>query len=105
MTEPVACRADVHTRLERVKAQIFALGVRRIALFGSLQRNEARADSDVDVLVEFTPGEKSFDRFCALGDLLELVLGRSVDVLTPESLSPFIGPHIIAEAEDVLRAA
>ena len=65
----------------------------------------ARADSDVDLLVEFEPGQKSFDHLMALGDLLEHVLGHRVELVTPESLSPFLKPHILAEAMDVVRAA
>jgi predicted nucleotidyltransferase len=81
------------------------MGVRRLALFGSVQRDEARADSDVDVLVEFDLGMKSFDRVMALGDLLEHTLGRPIELVTLESLSPFLGPHILSEARDVIRAA
>ncbi len=92
-------------RLQAIEAQIRHLGVRRLALFGSVLRNEARADSDVDVLVEFIPAQKSFDRFMALADLLEETLGHRVEIVTTEALSPFIGPHILAEATDVLRAA
>jgi uncharacterized protein len=68
-------------------------------------RNEAHPNSDVDVLVEFIPDQKSFDRFMALADLLEEVLERRVEIVTTEALSPYIGPHILAEARDVLRAA
>jgi uncharacterized protein len=92
-------------RLQTVESEIRRLGVRRLALFGSVLRNEARPDSDVDVLVEFAPTEKTFDRFMALADLLEDTLEHRVEVVTTESLSPFIGPHILAEATDVLRAA
>jgi hypothetical protein len=60
----------------------------------------------VDHLVEFAPGQKSFDRFMLLSELLERLLGlRSVELVTIETVSPFIGPHILAEAADVLRAA
>lgn len=76
-----------------------------MALFGSVQRNTARADSDVDLLVEFQPGLKNYDRFLALADLLERVLARPVELVTPESLSPFLKSHILAEAQDVIRAA
>jgi hypothetical protein len=76
-----------------------------LALFGSVRRDVARPDSDVDFLVEFAPGEKSFDHLIALGDLLERVLGHQVELVTPESLSPFLKPHILAEAMDVVRAA
>ncbi len=77
----------------------------RLALFGSVLRGEARPDSDVDILVEFLPGAKSFARFLELSDLLEDILGRPVELVTPEALSPLIGPRILSEAEDVLRAA
>ena len=98
-------REEAIQRLQTVESEIRRLGVRRLALFGSVLRNEARSDSDVDVLVEFTPAEKTFDRFMALADLLEDTLGHPVEVVTTESLSPFIGPRILAEARDVLRAA
>lgn len=98
-------RDEAIRRLRTVEADIRRLGVRRLALFGSVLRNEARPDSDVDVLVEFVQSEKTFDHFMALADLLEATLERDVEVVTTESLSPFIGPHILAEATDVLRAA
>lgn len=105
MSTQALTRDEAIRRLLAVEAEIRRLGVRRLALFGSVLRNEARPDSDVDVLVEFVPTEKTFDRFMALADLLEETLGHSVEVLTTEGLSPFIGPHILAEATDVLRAA
>ena len=98
-------RAEAEASLLTARAEILALGVRRLALFGSVQRDAARADSDVDVLVEFLPGKKSYDHFLALGDLLERVLGRPVELVTAESLSPFLKPYILAEARDVVRAA
>lgn len=92
-------------RLRQAEPQIRSLGVRRLALFGSVARNEAGAESDVDLLVEFVPGEKRFDRVLALSDLFEELLGRPVELVTTEALSPYIGPHILSEAADVLRAA
>lgn len=82
-----------------------ALGVRRIGLFGSILRGTARADSDVDVLVEFDPAEKTYDRFAALASYLERLLGRRVDLVTTEGLSPFIGPRILEEVEFVAVGA
>ncbi len=98
-------RAEVAACLVDAQAEILGFGVRRLALFGSVQRDTARADSDVDVLVEFQPGQKTYDHFVALGDLLERVLSRPVELVTAESLSPFLKPHILAEAKDVVRAA
>lgn len=105
MTTSAPTRDQTMQRLRAAEGAIRQLGVRRLALFGSVVRGEARPDSDVDLLVEFAPGQKSFDRFMALSDLLEELLGRPVELVTIEALSPFIGPHILAEAADVLRAA
>jgi uncharacterized protein len=98
-------RQEAIARLVASEAEIRALGVERLALFGSVLRGEARPDSDVDLLVQFARGSKTFDRFLVLCDLLEERLGRRVELVTSEALSPFLGPRILAEAEDVLRAA
>jgi len=96
---------EVRERLVAAEAEIRALGVERLALFGSVLRGEAGPDSDVDLLVQFAPGAKTFDRLLDLSDLLEERLGRRVELVTMEALSPFLGPRILAEAQDVLRAA
>jgi uncharacterized protein len=98
-------RDEAIRRLLAAEAEIRALGVNRLALFGSVLRGEARPDSDVDILVEFSPGAKTFDRFLELSELLEDRLERRVELVTLGALSPFIGPRILTEAEDVLRAA
>lgn len=87
------------------ESEIRALGVARLALFGSVLRDQAKPDSDVDLLVQFVPGAKTYEHFLALSELLEQRLGRPVELITTEALSPFIGPRILAEAQDVLRAA
>jgi uncharacterized protein len=98
-------RDEAIRRLTAAESEIRGLGVERLALFGSVLRGEARPDSDVDILVHFSPGAKTFDRFLALSELLEERLERRVEVVTTEALSPFLGPRILAEAEDVVRAA
>ena len=98
-------REETFNRLLTIEPEIRALGVQRLLLFGSVLRGEARPDSDVDLLVQFFPGSKTFDRFLALSDLLEKCLGKHVELITNEALSPYLGPHILAEAKDVLRAA
>lgn len=105
MKAPVLNRDQAVQRLAACEPEIRALGVSRLAIFGSVLRGQARTDSDVDLLVQFAPGEKTYDRFFALSELLEAHLGRPVELVTTESLSPFIGPRILAEAQDVLRAA
>jgi uncharacterized protein len=101
MTGPAANRSEVVGRLRAEGAAIRALGVRRLALFGSFVRDQAGSGSDVDLLVQFEAGRKSFKRLLDLGDLLEDRLGRRVELVTTEGLSPYLGPHIRAEAQDV----
>jgi hypothetical protein len=105
MTPPVLNREQAIERLAGCADEVRALGVARLALFGSVLRGQAQVDSDVDLLVQFAPGAKTYSRFFALSELLEARLGRRVELVTLEALSPFIGPRILAEAQDVLRAA
>jgi predicted nucleotidyltransferase len=105
MSQGVLTRQQTIEVLTASEPEIRALGVARLALFGSVLRNQARPDSDVDLLVQFMPGAKTYEHFFALSELLEQRLGRSVELVTTEALSPFIGPRILAEAQDVLRAA
>ena len=97
-------KRDVFDRIHGVRAELRTHGVRRLALFGSFLRNAAHANSDVDLLVDFEPGQKTFDNFIAVCELLEEALQRRVEVVTVESLSPHIGPRILQEAEDVIVA-
>ena len=105
MTAAALTRQETVAVLLASEPEIRAPGVAHLALFGSVLQNQARPDSDVDLLVQFTPGAKTYDHFLALSELLERRLGRSVELVTTEALSPFIGPRILAEAQDVLRAA
>jgi predicted nucleotidyltransferase len=105
MASPVLNREQAVQRLSACEQEVRALGVARLALFGSVLRGQTHPESDVDVLVQFAPGAKSYDRFLALSELLEAHLGRPVELVTMEALSPFIGPRILAEAQEVLRAA
>ncbi len=75
--------------------------IRRLALFGSVLRNQLRSDSDLDVLVEFdenhTPGFAFFDVEAELSQ----ILGRKVDLNTPQFLSPHFRQEVVAQAEVV----
>lgn len=97
--------AEAKQRLEPLEASIKLLGVSRLALFGSVLKEATKETSDVDFLVSFLPGEKDFDRFLSLAEMLEEQLGRKVELVTTESLSPYIGPKIVSEAVDVIRFA
>jgi len=71
-------------------------------VFGSFARDSnIRPSSDVDLLLDFTPGHKNFDSLIDLGEFLETVLGRKVELLTRESLQSEAGKHILATALEV----
>ena len=63
--------------------------VRKLSVFGSFARGEDRPDSDVDMLVEFSAPKSLFD-LVALETQLSELLGRKVDLLTEQSVSPYI---------------
>jgi hypothetical protein len=102
---PVKSKEEILVRLRGREAQLRKLGVMRIGLFGSFVRGQQAPDSDVDLLLEFQPGAKSFDRFMQISFLLEDILQRPVELVTTEALSPYLGPHILSETEDLLAAA
>ena len=103
--EKVGTKADIIKRILKERERLVAFGVTEIGLFGSFVRGDQKSSSDVDILVEFTPEKHTFDNFMNVSFLLEDVLGRKVDVVTPEGLSPHIGPHILKEVERVAVAA
>jgi uncharacterized protein len=96
---------DIFRLIQGHQLRLRALGVHRLGLFGSFVRGEQTPDSDVDLLVEFEPSRKTFDNFMTLSFFLEELLRRRVELVTPESLSPFLGPHILAEVEYAALAA
>jgi predicted nucleotidyltransferase len=75
-------------------------GVRELAIFGSVARNEARPDSDVDVLVEFT-GRPTFDNYMGLKLHLEKLFTAGVDLAINSDLRPGLRPRIEKEAVHV----
>lgn len=74
-------------------------GVQRIGLFGSFVRGENTSDSDIDFLVDFIGEKKTLHNLVYLGDFLENLFGRKVDLVTPQGLSKYIGPYILKEVQ------
>ncbi|WP_232308626.1 nucleotidyltransferase family protein [Methanosarcina lacustris] len=72
-------------------------GVRRIGIFGSFARGEEREDSDLDVLVVFEEGQKTFDNYMDLKFYLEDFFGREVDIVTERALKPQLKDIIMKE--------
>ena len=105
MNEPVASKAEVIARLQGARERLASLGVKGLGLFGSFVTGQHTPASDVDILVEFVPDRHTFGSFMDLAFFLEELLGRRVELVTLESLSPHIGPRILREVERVQVAA
>ena len=79
--------------------------IRRLALFGSVLRDDFRPESDVDVLVEFESGQAPGLAFFELEKELSAILGRQVELSTPNFLSRYIRSDVLAQAEVQYDAA
>ena len=89
---------DLHNRRDLLLAITARHGASNVRLFGSVLRQEARPDSDVDLLIDLAE-DRGFDDYLALIEELESVLGRRVDLITDRGLSPYFRPYIEAEAQ------
>ena len=94
-------KKDIISRIQEDRDHIKTFGVKKLGLFGSFVRNEQTPDSDIDLLVEFEPGQKTFDNFMQLAFRLEDLLKQPVELVTTESLSPYLRPYILNEVEYV----
>ncbi|MGD8389725.1 MAG: nucleotidyltransferase family protein [Desulfobacteraceae bacterium] len=89
--------------LQTNHAVLDEFSVKSISVFGSLVRGDERPDSDVDLLVEFEPDARiGFFAFARLQRRLSELLGRPVDLVTPDALHKAMKTRILQEA---VRAA
>ena len=79
--------------------------IRRLALFGSVLRDDFGPGSDVDVLVEFEPGHTPGFAFFGMEEDLSQLLGRKVDLNTPGFLSPHFRQQVLDDLEVLYDAA
>ena len=91
----------INKAIQEKRVVILALaarhGARNVRLFGSVSRDEAGPQSDVDILVDLEPGRSLFDLGGLLMDLEDL-LGRKVDVVTEKGLHWYIRDKVLKEA-------
>ncbi len=91
--------------LEKLRAFSARRGIRRLSLFGSILRPDFNSDSDIDLLVEFMPGTRV--SLLSIGGIemeLESLLGRRVDLRTPEDLSRYFREEVIEAARPLYAA-
>jgi hypothetical protein len=98
----VQTKKEITNLLLSHRKEIEKFGVKKIGLFGSFVKGKQQKDSDIDLFVEFLRGRKKFRNFMSLAFYLEDLFHRKVELVTPESLSPYLRPHIIKEIKYVL---
>jgi len=101
MADGGLAKEQIIRSIQESRAALRSLGVKSIGLFGSFVRGDTRGQSDVDILVEFDAAKKTFDNFIDTCFLLEDLLGRRVELVTGESISPYIRSYILKEVEYV----
>ena len=94
-------RARIAVPRERVEEFCRRNHIRRLALFGSVLRDDFTPESDVDVLVEFEPSKTPGYAFFRMEEELSSIFGRRVDLNTPNSLSKYFRDEVLAEAEEL----
>lgn len=100
-----AINRPVQLDLEAVQAFCNRNRIRRLALFGSILRDDFGADSDVDMLVEFFPDARVGWNIVLLADELEDLIGHPVDLRTPMELSRHFRQQVLAEARVIYESA
>ena len=101
MQTSVINKASLLESLKQHSNEIKTFGVMSIGLFGSFVRDTATEKSDIDLLVDFAPRQKTYDNFMDLSFFLEDLFKRKIEIVTPQSLNKYIGPHILKEVENV----
>ena len=92
-------RAEAIARLKECAAAIQARGATSLYLFGSSARDDARADSDIDLFVDYDPAQRfSLVDLAAIQHLLEDRLAKRIDVTTRDSLHPLLRDGIVRSA-------
>ena len=83
--------------MEKIKK----FGVKKIGIFGSFVQNSQKEDSDLDILVEFKKGQKSFDNYMDLKFFLESLFDHRVDLVITGAIKPDLKPYILGNAQYV----
>jgi predicted nucleotidyltransferase len=94
-------KASLLNLLALHRNEIKNYGVERLGIFGSFVKDDVNETSDVDLLVEFNKGKKTYDNFFELSEFLQNLLQRKVELVTPQSLSKYIAPHLLKQVENV----
>jgi len=79
--------------------EINAYGVKRVGIFGSFSRVRQSSNSDIDILVEFERGNKTFDNYMDIKFFLERLFHRKVDLVIKDALKARIKNRVLSEVK------
>ena len=90
---------EILRRIKENRARIKKFGVKKIGLFGSYISGKQRKESDIDIVVEFEEGKKTFDNYMELKFFLEELFNCKVDLVILESIKPELKQHILGSVK------
>ena len=105
MTDSELTKDAIVNLLIESRIKLSSFGVKSIGLFGSFVRGQQTQKSDIDLLVEFEHDKKNFDNFIDTCFFLDELFGHEVEVVTKDSISPYIKPYILKDIEYVPLSA
>jgi predicted nucleotidyltransferase len=97
--EDVMAQANINVPTAKIAEFCLKNHVRKLALFGSVLRDDFNSESDIDILVEFEPDFVPGLAFFSMEEELAEILGRRVELHTPAFLSPYFRDKVITESE------
>lgn len=92
---------ELHAKKDKILSLGKQYGAHRIRVFGSVSRGEERPDSDIDFLVEFSPGYDLFLQRLPLAEQLQKLLARTVEVIPEHELNRYIRDKVLKEAVEI----
>jgi len=92
-------KTEIKKLLIKNKRIIRKLGVKKIGLFGSVIHSRQKSGSDIDILVEFEKENEKYKNLINLYFFLQDLFGKKIDLVTSNSISPYIAPYILREVE------
>lgn len=92
-------KTEILTKIRQHSDELKAYMVKKVGLFGSFSRSRQNAASDIDILVEFDRGGKTFDNYMDLKFYLEQLFHRKVDLVIKDALKTRIKTRVLSEVE------